>query len=102
MKKTPKVTVVIPCFNLGGFIDEAVDSVLAQTFDDYEIIIVNDGSTDAATNAKLAHYDRPRTVVYTTENQRLPRARNFGIEKGRGQYVCCLDADDLFAPTYLE
>lgn len=64
-----KVYVVIPCYNQSAFIDEAVNSILAQTFSDFEIIIVNDGSTDAATNALLEKYSRPKTTVIHTENE---------------------------------
>ena len=77
----PKVSVIIPCYNQGTFIDEAVDSVLAQTFSDFEIIIVNDGSTDAATNALLKNYSRPKTTVVTTLNQGVCSAP-----------ICCIDA----------
>ncbi len=64
-----KVSVVIPCYNQSASIDEAVNSILAQTFSDFEIIIVNDGSTDAATNALLEKYSRPKTTVIHTENE---------------------------------
>jgi glycosyltransferase involved in cell wall biosynthesis len=97
-----KVSVVMPCYNYGRYVDEAVDSVLCQTFQDFEIIIVNDGSTDAETNDKLAAYHKPKTRVFRTENRGLAAARNFGIQAATGQYVLPLDADDKIAPTYLE
>src|ERR1700736_2112376 len=98
----PRVSVVIPCFNLGEYVDEAVDSVLCQTLQDLEIVIVNDGSTDPHTNAKLAGYSKPRTRVIQTENQGLAAARNVGIADSRGDYILPLDADDRIAPTFLE
>jgi GT2 family glycosyltransferase len=98
----PKVSVVITCHNLGRYLDEAVDSVLAQSFQDFEIVIVDDGSTDEATVALLQKYDRPRTRVVMTGNQGLARARNLGISLARGQFVTALDADDAFEPGYLE
>jgi len=102
MDTQPKVSVIIPCFNLGQYLEEAVDSVFAQTFQDFEIIIVNDGSTDEATINLLADFKRPRTRVFFTENRGLPAARNLAIEKSRGRYICALDADDKFHPLFLE
>lgn len=98
----PKVSVIIPCYNLGQYLDEAVDSVLAQTFQDFEIIIVNDGSTDEFTNKLLANYIKPKTRVLTTDNQGLPSARNNGIKTSKGEYICCLDADDKYHSDFLE
>jgi GT2 family glycosyltransferase len=100
--RDPKVSVVIPCYNLGQYLDEAVDSVRAQSFDDWEIIIVNDGSTDPATNDRLVDYRRPKTRVLTTENRGLPAARNLAIAHASGAYLCALDADDKLEPQYLE
>jgi glycosyltransferase involved in cell wall biosynthesis len=98
----PRVSVLIPCYNLGQYVDEAVASVLAQTFEDVEIVIVNDGSTDPATNRLLADYRRPKTRVITTANRGLAAARNLAIAHTTGRYLCALDADDTLAPTYLE
>ena len=98
----PKVSVIIPCYNQGHYVDEAVDSILNQTFQDFEIIIMNDGSTDECTVEKLEQYDRPKTTVTHTHNQGLPRARNTGIRSGRGEYILALDADDYMGTTFLE
>ncbi len=99
---TPIVSVIIPCYNQGNYLDEAVNSVLAQSFRQFEIIIVNDGSTDGATNRLLTDFSRPQTRVISTENQGLAAARNNGIRAARGRYILPLDADDRIEPTYLE
>lgn len=98
----PKITVVIPCFNMGAFLEEAVDSVLAQTMQGFEIVIVDDGSTDEATVKLLGGARWPKTVVHRTENRGPSAARNTGIQRSTGKYLCCLDADDLLEPTCLE
>lgn len=98
----PKVSVIIPCYNQGAWVDEAVASVLAQTFRDFEIIVVNDGSTDEATNRLLLEYERPQTRVIRTANQGVAMARNTAIREAKGVYILPLDADDRIAPTYLE
>lgn len=98
----PKVSVIIPCFNLGKYIHEAVDSVLAQTFQDFEIIVVNDGSTDAETNLILDNLNNLKIKVIKTDNQGLARARNNGIARANGEYILPLDADDKIADSYLE
>lgn len=98
----PQVSVIIPCFNQGEFIDDAVESVLAQTFQDFEIIIVNDGSTEEDTKKKLENYDKPKTLVIHTSNQGLSAARNNGIKSSSGEYILPLDADDKIANTYIE
>lgn len=99
----PLVSVVIPCFNYGRFVVEAVDSVLAQTFKDLEIIVVEGGSTDSETQQVVANLERPRTrTLFQDKPHPVGANRNFGISHARGKYVCCLDADDLLRPTYIE
>jgi glycosyltransferase involved in cell wall biosynthesis len=102
MPDPPAIGVVIPCFNQGRYLDEAVDSVFAQTRGDFEIFVVDDGSTDPETRRLLAGYERPRTRVVRTENRGLPAARNAGIRLAENPYICCLDADDRLAPTWFE
>lgn len=97
----PKVSVIISCYNHGRFLDEAVDSVLAQTFQDFEVIIVNDGSTDEFTNKLLATYHKPKARVLNQTNHGLPGARNNGIKVSSGEYIVCLDADDYLHPEFL-
>lgn len=98
----PRVSVVIPCYNQGQFIDEAVESVLKQTFQDFEIIVVNDGSTDGFTSELLNSYNRPKTTVHKIRNSGVPAARNYGVKRSRGEYFLPLDADDKIAPEFLE
>ena len=98
---SPTVSVVIPCYNLGAYLDQAVQSVLDQSFEDFEIIIIDDGSTDPVTRHLFTSYKRPKTRILRTLNQGLAKARNLGIEEARGCYISCLDADDLFEPDFL-
>lgn len=101
VSRMPKVSVIIPCFNHGAYLDEAVDSVLAQTFQDFEILVVDDGSTDPQTVRILQDYNRPKTRVIHTTNQGLAIARNNGIREARGDYILPLDADDKIGTGYL-
>lgn len=98
----PKVSFLVTCFNLGQYLDEAVDSVLAQTRDDYEILIVDDGSTDPVTQSRISTFTRPRAQVFRTENRGLAAARNFLIARASGTYLSALDADDKLHPRFLE
>ena len=98
----PKVSVIMPCYNQGRYIEEAVTSVLSQTFQDFEVIIVNDGSTDPDTIETLESFDKPKCRVIHTANQGLADARNSGIREASGEYILPLDADDRIGSTYLE
>ncbi len=98
---SPEVTVVVPCFNQGAFLDDALASVFTQTFESFEVVIVDDGSTDPATVAALTGLDWPRTRVIRQENRGLPAARNAGIRAARGRYVVPLDADDELTPGFM-
>ena len=93
---------IIPCFNHGQYLDEAVESVLSQTYRDFEILIVDDGSTDPATQALLADYSRPRTRLIRAAHRGVSAARNTAIANTGGTYLCALDADDRLEPTYFE
>ena len=100
--KKPKVSVIIPCYNHGEYLNDAVGSVLDQTMQDFEILIVNDGSTDKFTSNLLRNYNKPKTKVIFQKNQGPAAARNAGIKIARGKYILPLDADDKIEKTYLE
>ncbi len=100
MTENKLVSVVIPCYNHGAYLPEALDSVRAQSYPDFEIIVVNDGSTDPETRDVLHSLDQPDCKVLHTDNQGLPAARNNGIRAALGEYICCLDADDRYHPEY--
>ncbi len=97
-----RISIVIPCYNLGKYLDETVDSVLCQTLQDFEIIIVNPGSSDEFTNKLLSNYTRPKTRIISTHHMGVSESRNVGITEARSPYICCLDSDDLLEPTCLE
>lgn len=99
----PLVSVIIPCFNYGQYVEEAIDSVLSQTFQNFEIIVVDGGSIDEFTVNKLKSLNKPKTKIYFREGQHLVGDnRNYGINLASGKYICCLDADDKIKATYLE
>ncbi len=94
------VSVVLPCFNAHTYLGETLASVRAQTFTDLEIIVVDDGSTDPATQAYLSTLPADIRLV-RQENRGLAGARNAGFRAARGRYVLPLDCDDLIAPTMI-
>lgn len=96
----PRVSVIIPAYNAAKHIGQAVDSVLAQTYTDYEVIVVDDGSTDNTRDVLKPYEDRIRYIWQ--ENQERSAARNQGIGLAQGEYVAFLDADDLWLPQNLE
>ena len=99
----PLVSVVIPCFNYGNYVLDAIDSVLNQTLVNVEIIVVDGGSTDGKTVNILRGIHRPRTRILFRDGRHLVGDnRNYGISLARGRYICCLDADDTLDATYLE
>jgi GT2 family glycosyltransferase len=98
----PRISVLMPCFNHGNFLEEAIGSVVAQTFSDWEIIVVDDGSTDPSTLGRLQALKAPRTQVLRTENRGLPAARNLAARHASGSLFCALDADDRLAPAWFE
>src|SRR5664280_3075793 len=95
----PRVSVIIPAYNAEAFLARALRSVVAQTFDDYEIVLVDDGSTDGtaeiARSFKQARY-------FHQPNRRQPATRNRGLKEAKGELIAFLDADDEWLPEKLE
>lgn len=96
-----KFSIVIPLYNKENQISATLNSVLAQTFQDYEIIVVNDGSTDGSV-AAVETFDDPRIRLIHQNNAGVSAARNKGIEEAEGEYIALLDGDDEWKPEYLE
>jgi glycosyltransferase involved in cell wall biosynthesis len=100
-QKTPAVSIVIPAYNAARYVREALDSILAQTFTEYEVIVVNDGSADGDELERILA-SHPVPVVYLRqENKGVSAARNAGIKIARGEFYAQLDADDQWEPDYL-
>ena len=99
----PKVSVIVPCYNQAQFLAETLDSVLAQTHENWECIIVNDGSTDNTETVAMDYCDRDKRFVYhKKENGGLSSARNAGLDMAQGDYVQFLDSDDILLPNKFE
>jgi glycosyltransferase involved in cell wall biosynthesis len=101
-EEPPAVSVIVPCYNLGHYLHEAIESVLAQTSHDFEIVVIDDGSTDEYTRLVLSQFERPRTAIVHQANRGLAHARNAGIARSTGRYICCLDPDDRLRPGFFE
>ena len=99
---TPTVSVIIPAYAAAKFVGKALDSVFAQTFKNYEVLVINDGSPDTPELERVLEPYARRIVYLTQENRGLSGARNTGIRAARGEFVALLDADDLWEPNYLE
>jgi glycosyltransferase involved in cell wall biosynthesis len=100
--KPPKVTVFIPVYNREKYVGDAIESILAQTFSDFEILLVDDGSTDHSVDLIRSYTDPRIRLACNEENLGIPKTRNKGVELARGQYMAMLDSDDRAYPHRLE
>jgi len=99
----PIVSIIVPCYNQAQFLDEALQSVLKQSFSNWECIIINDGSPDNTDEVVKKWIDIDSRFIYLSkEKGGVESERNVGIAKARGVYIACLDADDLWIPEKLE
>src|SRR5271170_1724815 len=101
MSTGPVFSVVIPVFNGGEYLERAIASVLRQTLRDFEVIVVDDGSTDGAVDRAMLIKDS-RLTILSQPNAGAPTALNRGVSAARGEYIAFLDADDLWAPDKLQ
>ena len=96
------ISVVIPLYNKAHTIKKTLDCVLRQTYRDYEIVIVDDGSNDNGVQLINEKYQDSQIRIISQKNQGVSVARNTGIEKARGEWISFLDADDLWDSQYLD
>ncbi len=102
MRSSPYFSVVIPTYNRAELIPATLDSVLEQIFFDFEIIIVDDGSTDGTARFIAPYLFDKRVHYYNIKNSERGAARNYGVSKSKGQYITFLDSDDIFLPWHLK
>lgn len=100
----PKVSIIIPCYNQGKYVAEAINSALRQTFKDIEIVCVNDGSTDNSVEIIKSFENKYKNFIFLNneENRGVIYSRNFAIKNCNGTYILPLDADDIIESTYVE
>lgn len=98
----PKISVIISLYNKELYVEKTIDSILKQTYDDYEAIIVDDGSTDESVNIIKTRYSSDKIKIYSKQNGGPSSARNYGVRKAQGEWVVFLDADDMLLPYALD
>lgn len=102
MSASPFFTVIVPVYNREAFIIRALDSLMAQTFKDFETLVIDDASSDQSVALALAHPLPAKRVLQNPQNMERCATRNRGIEAAAGQYICFLDSDDAHLPHHLE
>ena len=98
-----KVSIIVPVYNVEKYLEKCLDSIVKQTYENIEIILVDDGSTDKSGTIldQYAEMDNRISVIHK-KNEGVSTARNTGIEAARGEYICFADADDYLMPDYVE
>lgn len=99
----PKISVIIPVYNAEKYLERCIKSILGQSFSDFELILVNDGSSDRSLEICNGYSSKDsRVLTFSQYNGGASSARNYGIDKAKGEYVCFIDADDYVEDGYLE
>lgn len=101
---TPLVSIIMPCYNAECYIAQSIESVLAQTYQNWELVITDDGSTDKSVEiiSKYSKNDDRINVMVSDEHQGIARTRNMSISRAKGRFVAFLDSDDIWYPEKLE
>ncbi len=102
MNTSPKVTVIIPVYNREKYVSEAIDSILTQSFTDFELLLIDDGSTDGSVEVMRSYTDPRIRLVYNGSNLGIPKTRNKSLQLARGEYIAMLDSDDYAHPDRLK
>ncbi len=103
MKENPLISVIVPVYNVEKYIEKCILSLVEQTYEKYEVIIVDDGSLDSSIAiAKAVIQSDKRFKIVTQKNGGLSSARNFGVKQSKGDYISFLDSDDYFSPDFLQ
>lgn len=98
----PMVSIIMPVYNAQRYLRETVESVMAQTFQEFEVLAVNDGSTDESLKILQEYAEQDERIrIIDKENSGVSDTRNVGIAQAKGEYLAFLDADDLLSPEYL-
>ena len=97
-----KISIIVPVYNVEKYIDYCIKSILAQTFEDFELILIDDGSTDNSYKICQAYSKYNNIKLFKKENGGVSSARNYGIDHASGKYITFIDSDDFVAPDYLE
>ena len=101
--QVPFFSIIMPCYNAERYLKDALDSVLAQTFTDWELILIDDGSKDhSLAIAQECLKDEPRAHIFSVPNGGVSKARNIGLDHAQGEWILFMDADDLILPSHLQ
>lgn len=96
------ISIIIPCYNVAQYIEKCIESIISQSLQDYEIIVINDGSSDNILDILKKYNNNQKIKVYSFENQGVAQARNEGILRANGEYILFVDPDDYIEPNTLE
>jgi glycosyltransferase involved in cell wall biosynthesis len=102
MNKNPLISIIVPCYNDGKYIYECLNSIHKQHYKNYEIVVINDGSTDSKTNEIINKINHPKIKVLQTQNQGPSKARNQAIHSSKGKYILPLDSDNKIGSNFIK
>lgn len=103
MGKKPKLSIIVPCYNVEEYLEKCLESILGQTYRDFQLILVNDGSTDASLEICKKYQEKDERIeIINKENGGLVNARKSGVQAASGEYIGWVDSDDWIEPTYFE
>ena len=98
----PNISVIVPVYNTEEYLSQCIDSILAQTFVDFELLLIDDGSTDSSGMICDKYADKDtRVIVYHKQNEGVSAARNLGIDNSKGEWITFVDSDDILYPEAL-